>query len=62
MADLERLCARLEEAGSPYRQAMCALLDEMELLALQKRTRQMLRAGKFPDPGRGGPNYPWPPV
>jgi uncharacterized repeat protein (TIGR03843 family) len=61
-ADLERVCGLLEQESSGYRQAMCALLDEVELLALQKRIRQMLRAGKFPEPGRGGPNYPWPPV
>jgi uncharacterized repeat protein (TIGR03843 family) len=62
IADIERLCAAVEREDSAYRQAMCTLLDEVELLALHKRIRQMLRAGKFPDPGRGGPNYPWPPV
>jgi uncharacterized repeat protein (TIGR03843 family) len=60
--DIERLCGLLEQETSDYKLAMASLLDEMEILALQKRVRQMLRAGKFPDPGRGGPNYPWPPV
>jgi len=60
--DIKRLCGLLEQETSDYKLAMASLLDEMEILALQKRVRQMLRAGKFPDPGRGGPNYPWPPV
>jgi len=61
LADLERLCRSLEDAASPYRQAMQKLLSAKEINAFQNRVRKLLECKAFPLPG-SGPNYPWPPV
>jgi uncharacterized repeat protein (TIGR03843 family) len=55
------LYAALENADSPYSQAMRDLLAPVEIRALQSRLRHLLKQKRYPSPG-AGPNYPWPPV
>jgi uncharacterized repeat protein (TIGR03843 family) len=61
LADMERLCARIDDPNSDYRRKLDALLDTREISAFQRRIQKILHTGRFPQPGRG-PNYPWPPV
>lgn len=60
--DVEQLCAAVENPKAPYRQALNDLLTEREIHAFQHRIQNMLKTRKYPQPGPGGPNYPWPPV
>ena len=60
-ADLERLCAELNETTSDYRLQLARLLAPNEIDAFQRRIDRLLHARRYPLPGPG-PNYPWPPV
>ncbi len=62
MTDIERLCVKLEDANSDYRQQLCNLLSQLELKAFQQRVKSVLKTRRYPQPGSSGPNYPWPPV
>lgn len=61
LADVERLLAYLDDAGSAFARAMCELLAEGERQAFRRRIEKMLRSKRYPQPGPG-PNFPWPPV
>ena len=43
-------------------QQLLKLITEREIHAFQHRIQNLLKSRKFPQPGPGGPNYPWPPV
>jgi uncharacterized repeat protein (TIGR03843 family) len=59
-ADLHSLEAELAE-GSPLSQSLERLLSQSEIAALRRRVRRLLRAGRFPAPGRDR-SVPWPPI
>jgi hypothetical protein len=61
LADLDRLCATLDDPESALRAALCGLLAAQEVNIFEARVRRLLKAKRFPKPG-AGPNYPWPPV
>lgn len=61
MADIEKLCAALDDESGEYRQRLASLLARSEITAFQARVRALLRRRRYPVPG-AGPNYPWPPV
>ncbi|NWG16276.1 MAG: SCO1664 family protein [Chloroflexi bacterium] len=61
LADLDRLCSKLEDPEHAYRRALKDLLSGAEIRAFQGRVRHLLRTRRYPQPG-SGPNYPWPPV
>jgi len=48
-------------AGEPIPEPLADLLDEGEVAATARRARDLVRAGRFPQPGPGRP-YPWPAV
>ncbi len=62
LSDIDRLRQSLIDHKSAFHQSLTDLLTEREIMTFQQRVQQMLRARKFPRPGPGGPNYPWPPV
>jgi len=62
LADIERLCTQVDNQRGTYRQALGQLITEREIHAFQHRIQHLLKSQKFPQPGPGGPNYPWPPV
>jgi hypothetical protein len=59
-ADLRSLEVELAE-GSPLSQSLERLLSQSEMAALRRRLRRLIRAGRFPAPGKGY-SVPWPPV
>lgn len=61
LADLEKLCARLDDEEDSYTQQMLTLLSSVEVKAQRMRARRMLQSKKYPLPGPG-PNRPWPPI
>ena len=61
LGDVERLCGKLDDCDSAYRQSLDRLLDTREIMAFQRRIQKLLQSRRFSQPGRG-PNYPWPPV
>jgi hypothetical protein len=58
-ADLEAFGNRLE--GGPVREDLGPLLSDTEIDAMTARLRELLRTGRFPEPGPGRP-FPWPVV
>jgi hypothetical protein len=62
LEDIERLCTQIDNQKSDYRQALNELITEREIHAFQHRIQHLLKSRKYPQPGPGGPNYPWPPV
>lgn len=62
LADLDRLCQPLTDASSTFHRALRDLITDREIDSFHHRTRYLLKTRKFPEPGAGGPNYPWPPV
>lgn len=62
LGDIERLCVEVDNTKSDYRQALNELVTEREIHAFQHRIQTLLKTRKYPQPGPGGPNYPWPPV
>ena len=62
LEDIERLCVEVDNSKSAYRQALNDLVTEREIHAFQNRIQTLLKTRKYPQPGPGGPNYPWPPV
>lgn len=58
ITDLQGLQDALS-GGSALGQALEHLLSESELAALRRRLRQLVRRGRFPEPGPGRP-VPWP--
>lgn len=60
--DMDRLCTQVDNPKSDYRQALNQLITEREIHAFQHRIQHLLKSRKYPQPGPGGPNYPWPPV
>lgn len=56
--DLQTLQEALAE-DTPLSQALAQLLSEPELVAVRRRLRRLIRAGRFPEPGPGRP-VPWP--
>ncbi len=61
LANLEALCATLDDASAEYTQRLCSLINAGEMNAFRSRIRRLLQQNRFPKPGNG-PNYPWPPV
>lgn len=61
LADLERLCACMEDLQNPARLELDKLLANSEVNAFMARVRRLLQRREYPRPGPG-PNYPWPPV
>ncbi len=50
-----------DQLGSgPLGAELSELLDPDEVQALDRRCRRLLRGGRFPRPGGGGPSIPWP--
>ncbi|MBI1282648.1 MAG: SCO1664 family protein [Anaerolineaceae bacterium] len=62
LADIERLCIEVDNQKTAYRQELNKLITEREIHAFQNRIQNLLKSRKYPQPGPGGPNYPWPPV
>ncbi len=62
LTDIEHLCEDVDNQKGSYRQALSQLVTEREIHAFQHRIQSLLKTRKFPQPGPGGPNYPWPPV
>jgi len=58
LADLEALAAEVA-GGGPLAAALAELLDGDEVVALARRARALVRAGRLPAP-RGDRAYPWP--
>jgi phosphoinositide 3-/4-kinase-like protein len=48
-------------AGGPVRASLDALLDPLEISALQVRAASIVARPVYPEPGPGRP-YPWPPI
>jgi uncharacterized repeat protein (TIGR03843 family) len=59
LADLLRLGPNL--ASGPFRDRLETLLTPSEIDAIAHRVDDLLRSGRFPEPGPGRP-YPWPVV
>ncbi|MBL8118072.1 MAG: SCO1664 family protein [Anaerolineae bacterium] len=62
LEDIDRLCAVTADINNAFREALSELVTEREILAFQHRINHLLKTRKYPEPGPGGPNYPWPPV
>jgi hypothetical protein len=62
LADIERLCEQVDNQKTTYRQELNKLITEREIHAFQLRIQHFLISRKYPQPGPGGPIYPWPPV
>jgi uncharacterized repeat protein (TIGR03843 family) len=62
LPSIEKLCKSVSDSGSQYRKALSELLTEREIAAFQSRVQHLLKNKKYPRPGPGGPNYPWPPI
>ncbi|MEZ4667626.1 MAG: SCO1664 family protein [Anaerolineae bacterium] len=62
LVDVEKLCHTLNTPSSILRQNLSDLLTEHEINSFRKRTQFILHTKKYPEPGAGGPNFPWPPV
>ncbi len=62
LGDIERLCEQVDNQKTTYRQELNQLITEREIHAFQHRIQNLLKSRKYPQPGPGGPNYPWPPV
>ncbi len=60
--DIERLCEQVDNQKTEYRQELNNLITEREIHSFQHRIQNLLKSRKYPQPGPGGPNYPWPPV
>jgi hypothetical protein len=58
-SDLEAFGARLR--SDPLRGRLRSLLSPAEVEATSERLRELLRSGRFPEPGPGRP-FPWPVV
>jgi hypothetical protein len=58
-SDLQGLVSDLE--SGPLREKLLDLLDEREVDATARRTKALVRSGRFPSPGTRRA-YPWPPV
>ncbi len=52
----------LLKSDQEFNHAIKAYLNNRELLALVRRTEQILEAGRFPNPNPNFRPYPWPPV
>ena len=61
MADIETLCARLDDGQDPHTQQLVELISSHEMHALKNRVDRLIHSGTFPRPG-AGPNRPWPAV
>lgn len=61
VADLENLCAALDNPSTPYATRLAELINPREINAFRARLRRLLQQKRYPRPG-AGPNYPWPPV
>ena len=48
-------------AAGPFRERLQDLLTPAEIDATARRVGELLRSGRFPEPGPGRP-YPWPVV
>jgi uncharacterized repeat protein (TIGR03843 family) len=62
MSDIDQLCKTLDDCENPLSKGLAELLTEREVTAFRSRITQLQRTRKYPQPGPGGPNYPWPPV
>lgn len=60
--DLKSFHARLDQPGDPAIQALNELLDRREMIALKRRTTQLIAFDCFPRPQPGYRQIPWPPV
>lgn len=61
LADVQKLCEKLDSPEDPTIKALAGLLDHSETQALRARVRRLLRQKVYPMPGPG-PNRPWPAV
>jgi uncharacterized repeat protein (TIGR03843 family) len=61
LADMQRVCAEVEDQRNRIRIELDRLLANGEVNALLARMRRLLQRREYPRPGPG-PNYPWPPV
>ncbi len=61
LADLQKLCTRLDDDSDPQQQQFNELLNAAERRALSRRIDQLLQTGVYPMPGPG-PNRPWPAI
>ncbi len=61
LADVQKLCEKLDSPEDPTMKALAELLDHAEAQALRARVRRLLRQKVYPMPGPG-PNRPWPAV
>jgi uncharacterized repeat protein (TIGR03843 family) len=58
LATLQELAAKLDGGlGS----SLSELLSRREILAMRRRVKELIGAGRFPDPIPGQPAIPWPP-
>ncbi len=62
LANINRLCESVSDRDTEYSKALRDLLSEREIAAFQNRIQHILKNKKYPRPGPGGPNYPWPPI
>lgn len=62
LKDIECFYRDVNNAETIIHRDLYKLLLPNEVEALQKRARHLLRTRCFPQPGPGGPNYPWPPI
>jgi uncharacterized repeat protein (TIGR03843 family) len=61
LADIDRVCAEVDNPRSRLRIELDRLLAYVEVNALLTRMRRIVQRREYPRPGPG-PNYPWPPV
>lgn len=61
VGDLDRLADSLTDR-SPTRDALLAILDSAEVVAVAERARRLARSGRFPNPDPDRRSIPWPPV
>jgi uncharacterized repeat protein (TIGR03843 family) len=62
LANIDKLCQSVSGRTNEYSKSLRELLTEREIAAFQNRILHMLKTKKYPRPGPGGPNYPWPPI
>lgn len=62
LASIDRLCQSITNRVCDYSKSLRELLTEREITAFQNRIQHILKSKKYPRPGPGGPNYPWPPI
>lgn len=61
LADLQKLCAQLDDRQGENYLALDDLISTHEMMALQGRVNRLVKSGKYPLPGPG-PNRPWPAI